>query len=698
MALDAKQGTQAWATTATVGTQFAQACGFDPKIVFFKIARNPGTDGRTDQHARYAFGAATGIAARVCVSTNSRDGRTTGSTGCGVFNDAVAVTYSASGLDGKMDIDQFGGGTNGFRLIVDDAEAAFANRVSWLALGGTDIGNVKVGTFEEPAATGTQDITGLGFNPADGDLLMIAGCNATQLNHGATAADCKWTIGACTSASDEHVVSGGSEEVAVDSDTYHLGKSGSLIVILDNTGAIVAEARFDSWITDGFRIEWLSRAVTGREFIFAVVTRAGDAKFTVGESNVRATAGTHDVTGMGHAPEAVMVFSVGDTENTTAAAHNRLSMGFSEVATPSQFASGAFDEDALANTETEMGSQFDAVLHTFSNSADIDIMAVDSYLSDGLRFSTATAGGGAPWFFYVAFGLEDAGGGDQAAEPTAAQTRWDFGAPVIVPGATTIVATAAQTRWNFGAPTIVPGAVNVAATAAQARWNPVTPAISAVVTIIATAAQARWAPTTPTVVPGATNVAATAAKARWSPTTPIVVPGTVQVAATAATARWSPTTPTIVPGATVVAATSARGRWSPVTPSVPGGASIVTPTAAQARWAPVSATIVPGGTVRTATAAQARWAPAQPVVIPGTVFVGSTGAQARWVPALPDVLTGPVALLALAAQARWSLMTWSADRDTAVIDLLASYAPILELSGSFAPIIDLTASLGNDED
>lgn len=409
MALDVKAGSQSWLTTDAVGTQWSQSCGFDPVIVFFMLGRESSTDGRTDEHYYLSFGAAISTTSRRTAGVVSRDARATGSTGGSWRDDSVIMAAINGGTpDGRLDVDQFAGGTNGFRLIVDDATANHNHRVAWLALGGTDVTNVAVGNFQEPGATGTQDITGLGFNPADGDLLVIWCANGVSVNTGAS--DLKWCLGACTSNADEHVAAVGSEEAAADMDTYNYGKSGSVIVILDDTGAVVAEAEFSAWITDGFRLNWIAAPSSTRDYCYAVVK---GPKFKVGESAVRTTTGTHSVSSFGHTPEAAMVFSVGEVEeaDSTGAAHNRFSYGMAESSTPAQRAFGTLDEDGLATSDCDRGSQADAVLHKFSNAADLQIMSLSSWDSDGLTFSTDTADGVASWFFYISAGLTAVAGG-----------------------------------------------------------------------------------------------------------------------------------------------------------------------------------------------------------------------------------------------------------------------------------------------
>jgi hypothetical protein len=108
---------------------------------------------------------------------------------------------------------------------------------------------MAVGNFSSPAATGNQDITGLGFQPKVVEFTYVDD-NGTSLQammgQGAMSATSQWALWIRSRASS--------------SDTTHQWQTTAAIWAGDLAGSVVYRALFSSMLPDGFRLNW---ATTG---------------------------------------------------------------------------------------------------------------------------------------------------------------------------------------------------------------------------------------------------------------------------------------------------------------------------------------------------------------------------------------------------------------------------------------------------
>jgi hypothetical protein len=112
-----------------------------------------------------------------------------------------------------MDLQSMDSG--GFTLVIDDAfpESII---VSYFAVGGSDVANVVSGQFQEPASTGDQDITDVGFEPSG---VIFFGVNNTSAPN-ATGVDSHSFIGAASGPSNQGVLAGGSDDGSANSAVF----------------------------------------------------------------------------------------------------------------------------------------------------------------------------------------------------------------------------------------------------------------------------------------------------------------------------------------------------------------------------------------------------------------------------------------------------------------------------------------------
>jgi hypothetical protein len=148
-----------------------------------------------------------------------------------------------------------------FTYPINDAEAT---DITLLAFGGDDITNAKVNTVSIGRNTaGTQDYTGLGFDPlGDGKsaLFMLStgsqtvGANET---HALSAFGCATsTIASATAGSNQWYRTQLSEHGQTPSDTWYVSNDDRCFAVLNTTGGFSHWAFLKSWLTDGFQLQW----------------------------------------------------------------------------------------------------------------------------------------------------------------------------------------------------------------------------------------------------------------------------------------------------------------------------------------------------------------------------------------------------------------------------------------------------------
>lgn len=97
--------------------------------------------------------------------------------------------------------------------------------------------------------TGTQDFTFPGFGTPKAALFVLSGAQS----NGTPIDGLDFSLGA-TDGSSEWVMSSRAEHNAATSNCDRRDAADEVVMLLDDSGAVVLEANFDSWITDGVRI------------------------------------------------------------------------------------------------------------------------------------------------------------------------------------------------------------------------------------------------------------------------------------------------------------------------------------------------------------------------------------------------------------------------------------------------------------
>lgn len=297
MALDFKCGS--FTSSGSGGNQAVTGVGFQPKalILFTTSQTSLGVDtfGVFGMGA-YANGQQRCIDARDFHGASAADGAVACETTLIYtrrnFSGGIATpTGTLISLDADGFTIQWNLGHTGFIL-------------SYVAIGGADLTNVDLRTVTVPGSTGTQNVTGVGFQP---DALIAFGVSHTAAG-GRDADPLSWFQGFCDGTT-QGVVAAASDEGADPTNTISVQDTGRFVLTLNAaTPAVHNEASLVSLDADGFTLNWITR--NSSDIFFVLSLKGGSYK--VGTGAYKTTTGTQAYTGVGFEPKGVLVMSNGE--------------------------------------------------------------------------------------------------------------------------------------------------------------------------------------------------------------------------------------------------------------------------------------------------------------------------------------------------------------------------------------------------
>lgn len=408
MAVSSKVGTFTIASTDTVGTTQEITVGFEPKVIFFWTMGNPSvTDSIVNANTRYGFGAASSTTSRRAVGGRSTDGSISINGGRIMRNDAcLALCLNTSGIDGLLDISAIS--STSFTTIVDDQFTADI-RVSYMAVGGSDITNVDIGDITAATSTGNQSVTGIGFQP---DFLLNFGTASTTAPNNTSASRDFLSVGAAVSATDQAIISMGEgpEGNATSLAKSYLYYGEVSAPLFDTPTSIANRATFVSFDSDGWTVNWLEAAYAYR--LFYVAIKGG--LWTVGNLTTQTDTSTSIVkSGFGFTPAGVMLLSHMTTQSAqdTPQDHGAISIGAFTGASE-RVAQALFMESGLADTRVASAIEHDSVYINIASAATstvqglADVVSMDS---DGFTLIMDDADPSTAYAFYFAVGNASTG-------------------------------------------------------------------------------------------------------------------------------------------------------------------------------------------------------------------------------------------------------------------------------------------------
>jgi hypothetical protein len=326
---------------------------FQPKAI---LLFSPGTNSALVDILRPGMGVSSGATANRSVSWGSDDEQniTTGSTNafrrtseeyCFMLGSGGSANYP------KMKVKTFN--SDGSVTFTYDQNDALTYNISYVALGGADITNVKAGSFNLPTTPDpTFDVTNVGFQP---DFVLFFGANDVPLTGATTNASSPhaiWFMGAATDATHQHVVANTSLDgvtgTAAPFPDHALRyqrvagtgtNPGCIALFEENSTATTpfwAEAKYVGQISTGsggFRLNVTTAPTSTSEAanrpIFYLAVKGGS--WGVGNFTAPTSEGNQTVTGVGNfTPKGVMLYgSQGTSSTSISTAGARFSVGAS---------------------------------------------------------------------------------------------------------------------------------------------------------------------------------------------------------------------------------------------------------------------------------------------------------------------------------------------------------------------------------
>lgn len=298
-----KVGSFGTSTAAAGNNVVVSGIGFPPDLVIFFWSGKAFATGEAAANAGPGIGWASSSSARRAVGASIQNSADPYGSRRVQHDDACVAIPTNSTLDGLLDLVSMD--SDGFTLVVDN-QFGTDYAVGYMALKG--VTNISMGTLTEPASTGNQQITGVGFPPTAVFFASISSAaalptdtNNAKLSFGAMTATHQYSTAVFD---DDNTGSSVHAYYSYDAECIGLGTDG------DGT-ALNGRASRTSLDADGFTVNWLERAGSRKVFWLAVAGgnwALGDILSQTGTSNTAET-------GLGFGPEGVGFISNCNAKN-----------------------------------------------------------------------------------------------------------------------------------------------------------------------------------------------------------------------------------------------------------------------------------------------------------------------------------------------------------------------------------------------
>ena len=308
-----------FAKITTTGTQTISGLGFQPKAIIFFWSRN--TTNATAEAPRSQGIGFTDCTNQRAVAVAEDDNAGTSNAGRYRTENNVIVILSNGNPTVGSRATFTSCNADGFTINWAASEAR-ADIINYIAIGGSDVTNVRAGTFTLAPATGIQNITGVGFQP--NFIMFLWGFTeflnslAARLQIGMGLADYNNNQGSILNCVADNNSSNATK--------YSQQRTDNVILLSTTACAQDALAAFSGFTADGFQLN-VSDAPAANTPIFYLAIRGGS--HAVGNFLQPTATGIQTISGLGFQPNLVLLFS----HNKTAAVIT--------LAVPSTFSIGA---------------------------------------------------------------------------------------------------------------------------------------------------------------------------------------------------------------------------------------------------------------------------------------------------------------------------------------------------------------------
>lgn len=418
MSVQAYRGSFFWDQTHAAAQTYDIDVGFVPKVILARLmGPSSATDAAGAGHAMNAWGIWAGDVRR-SVAHASADDQGNGTIYVRHADNAllsVPDIAGGGGADSDGDLDVVAQSswptTTTVRLIVDTQLAGgtlhgTGYRVMIEAIGGEIDG--FVGSLQEPGATGSQAITGVGFQPS-GVLLLSVGFGTSPANGVDSSVQGMISIGAGDGTRQWVMYTGGADN-AGSMDTRSYGLTGE-IVALGPEPAVTIDARASllSLDADGFTLDWIERAAT--RYVFFLAWRVtGGARSRVDSFSTATDTTPFNGPALGFSPALALLTSVCRAASTadTPTDHAQMSAG-SAVSASDRAALAVVDQDSPTTGNVGNAIEYDAVYINLSTTPAVQGLMDVATWADPIQFVMDDADPSAALVGLIAWGDAPAG-------------------------------------------------------------------------------------------------------------------------------------------------------------------------------------------------------------------------------------------------------------------------------------------------
>ena len=303
----AKAGT--FTGSGSTGNQSITGIGFQPKVVLFRYNLQTSTGSGADSVIGFGVGVSSsdrrvsGDYSNNNLSTSTHD----------AWNQDTYCIYAPSGSP-RADFVSLD--SDGFTINWASASSMI---VSYLALGGDGLTNVKTGAASAKTSTGNQSYTGVGFQPTA--LIVFAGKFSTSPLDQSTNGS--GLFGFATSSSARGMVAWRNQNGSNPQVAKHRQSTQRIL----STTTTFTEADFVSFDSDGFTLNYTTAGGSADVFYYLAL-RGPQVK--VSSFNQATSTGNQSLTGAGFTPKAAIMMSANDVSgnNDAAQANARVSFGW----------------------------------------------------------------------------------------------------------------------------------------------------------------------------------------------------------------------------------------------------------------------------------------------------------------------------------------------------------------------------------
>lgn len=326
----------------------------------------------------------------------------------------IGVCTPAGAIDGLADLQSMDSGSGGgFTLVIDDQFTADYTIGYW-ALAGDEIVNVAGNNFTKATVTGNQDVDQLSFIP---NFILFFSTGQTTIDN-SLVSDVEIMIGAAKSSSNRYVVVGKSDNGATTSRNARYAYNGECLASFasnPNSG-LEDRADFVEFHTNGFRINWLENAGTGKIINYVAIEFASANNVVLGDLLTQTDTTTDIVeNGFSFQPSGALFLSHMEAVSTQDTKQNDYALSIGAFnSTTSRLAMAATEDHDAADMICTTGISFDEVYQSISPAgASLDgEMDIKSVEGDGFTNIMDDADPAQKFVWYVAVGSIPAAGGN----------------------------------------------------------------------------------------------------------------------------------------------------------------------------------------------------------------------------------------------------------------------------------------------